>query len=221
MIVTLSTANCQSHPRCQRRVQSIDDILNAILFVDNPCFIVSHVVSIESRGDPLSGGRIHKQISRKLLNGKLIEWHITVERINDPVTPQPNLSRFVSKVTIRVGVAGCVQPTNSQVFAKVRRCQQTIDSAFVITTLIIGVLVRRWRKTGQSEAEPSQQALGLCLVCQTTVVRFQTSHYERVNRMINAIDLWHRGTFDRLESPVLLILGPLLNPLVQYRNLCC
>jgi len=155
VVVTLGTANSQSHPRRQRRVQTIDDILNAILFVDNPCFIVGHVVSIEASGDPLPGGRVRKQVSRKLLDRKLIEWHVAVERVDDPVTPQPNLARLVSKVTVRVGVAGCVEPADSQVFAEVRRCQQTIDRALVIAALRLNALVRRWREAGQSKAESS------------------------------------------------------------------
>ena len=68
------------------------------------------MVAIEPRGDALIERRIRQQIARKLFDDELIERHVAVEGFDHPVAPAPHFPIPIHLVTVRVGIARCIQP---------------------------------------------------------------------------------------------------------------
>jgi hypothetical protein len=87
VVVALGASNRQSQPHRGRRIHAIDDVGCVVLLRDCPALEVNHVIAVEAAGDALFHGRARQQVAGQLLNRELIEWHIAVERLDDPFAP--------------------------------------------------------------------------------------------------------------------------------------
>ena len=99
-----------AHPDVRSRLDTVDDVLGLILLRDRAPLEVDHVIAVESRSDLLLQSGVREQISGQLLRGELIERHIAVESVDDPVTPAPHLAVAVDVVAVCVGVTGQIEP---------------------------------------------------------------------------------------------------------------
>ena len=81
--------------------------------------------------NPLILSRPRQHITGKLLNRELIIRKVAIDRVNDPVTIWPDRPCPVLFVTIRIGIAGEVQPAATPSLTVMRRCEQSIDQSFV------------------------------------------------------------------------------------------
>ena len=61
-------------------------------------------------GDALVCGGIRQQVTGDLFDRELIEWHILIECLDDPVAVGPDRSRVVFFVTIGVRISGEIEP---------------------------------------------------------------------------------------------------------------
>ena len=95
VVVTLRAAERQTEPQRAYCVCSVEDVVDARFFFVPTALTVCHVVAMKARGEPLLGSRVRKQVSGKLLDRKLVERHVGVERGDDPVPPRPVGSRRV------------------------------------------------------------------------------------------------------------------------------
>ena len=91
MVVTASATDRQPEPDGRGRVDAIDDVLDGILFRDDPAFRVAPVVAIESGGDSLFERGARQQVSGNLFDGEAIERHVAVERPDHPVAVAPGV----------------------------------------------------------------------------------------------------------------------------------
>ena len=117
MLVTSGATNGEPKKHRAECVDPIDDVLHTELLFDNAGLVVNHVISIEARRDLLVDRRVRQQITSQLLNRKLVEGHVVVERADDPVTPRPHCPIVVREVAIRVSIASGVQPVDRHVFS--------------------------------------------------------------------------------------------------------
>ena len=74
--------------------------------------------------DLLVASRFVEQITGELLDDKLVEGLIAIERVDDPIAVPPRVgAHVVSLVTERVGVTGEVQPMPAPTFTEMLRRQ--------------------------------------------------------------------------------------------------
>ncbi len=129
--VALGTADRQAQPDDARRADAVDHRVEAEFErVDAPLF-VEHRVAVKARGDPIGNGGTGQHVAGELLDRELVERHPRVDRRNHPVAIRPDRTHAVFFVSVRVGVAGQIQPVPGPAFAVVRRGQQPIDEPLV------------------------------------------------------------------------------------------
>ncbi len=129
--VTLSTADRQAEPRGSGRVDAIDDRFDAKLFLIGSSFLVDQRVAVKAGGDELLGRCVRQQVAGKLFQRELVERHVGVDRVDDPLAVLPNLASRIDREAIRVGVACDVEPMPSMPLAIGRRREQSIHESLV------------------------------------------------------------------------------------------
>ena len=82
-------------------------------------FVGRDVAAVEAGGDLLVERGVGQQVAGELLDGELVERHVPVEGLDDPVAIGPHLAVVVEVDAVRVGVAGGVEPVAAAVLAPV------------------------------------------------------------------------------------------------------
>ena len=161
MVVTTGARHGQAEPDGRGGFEPVGDVLDAVFLVDDAGFAGDHVIPIEAGGDSLGRRRIGQQVARKLLDRKLVERLVAVERLDDPVAPWPNLPRIVAKETVRIGVARGIEPVGRHAFAEVRRSEQSLHHPLVRVGPCIGQkriqFLDRRGQASQVKRYPAQQ----------------------------------------------------------------
>ena len=65
--------------------------------------------------------RLVAEVTGELLDGKLVEWHVGIERVDHPVAPRPVVPGGVSLEPVGIAVARAVEPPHRHPLTKVRR----------------------------------------------------------------------------------------------------
>ena len=131
VVVALGAAERQAEDGFAERFHAIDVVVGEILFGNRAALVRVHVVALEAGGDELGLGAIGQQVAGELLAEELVVGHIRVERVDDPVAPEPHVPAAVDREAVRVGIAGGVEPDEGHAFAEVRAGEQAVDEAFV------------------------------------------------------------------------------------------
>ena len=76
MVVALSTLHGQTHPHGRRGLDAVDDVFDAILFVNCSTLVGGAVVAIEASGNELTRSSIGNQVARQLIDGELVKGHV-------------------------------------------------------------------------------------------------------------------------------------------------
>src|SRR5258708_2751834 len=113
MIVTARAAESESEKGRAGGRHAIDDGLDAVLLEVDPALEIAGSVAVESGGDQLIDSRVRQQVAGELLDRELIEGHIAIEGVDDPVAILPHLAGSVNGVAVGIGVAGDVEPVAS------------------------------------------------------------------------------------------------------------
>ena len=197
MVVALSTANRCPHPDLQRRVDTIDDRRIAKLFVVRSAFAVGECVPVKSGRDELILCRLRQQVSRKLLDRKLVERLVAVERADHPVAIQPDRSFRIVGVARRVCVASQVQPHRRPAFAVRVRREQFVNQFFV--SLRIRVIHKpvspldRWRESRQVETESSDERVPIRLGSRPQPLGLKPFQHESINPVSDSLFVLYLG----------------------------
>ena len=124
MRVAARTPNRQSEPHCAGGLCAIEAGFHTKLFLIRAAFRIGQRLPVKGSGQPLHGSRIGQQVPCDLLNRELVEWHVAIDGVDDPVAPPPGVwSRPIFLVAIRVGIPGQVEPVSTPAFSEVRRLQ--------------------------------------------------------------------------------------------------
>src|SRR5262249_21754168 len=83
VVVTLRATQREAEEDRGRRVDTIEDRLDAELLGINAAFLIDLRVAMEPSRDLLPERRVGQQIARELPNGKLVERQILIEGVND------------------------------------------------------------------------------------------------------------------------------------------
>src|SRR6516165_8080842 len=83
MVVAFGTTHRRAEPGPGYRANTVGGILGQILLRLCASLARHHVQAIKASGDELINSGMGKQIARDLFAGKLVEWHVAVERVDD------------------------------------------------------------------------------------------------------------------------------------------
>ena len=129
--MALGTTDRQAEPGGAGGVGAIDGSFDAELLRVGAAFLVERCVAMEAGRDDLILRGIRQQVARQLLDSELIERHVLVEGVDEPIAPGPDRALAVDGVAVGIGVAGEVEPVAGLTFAIVWRGEQAIDQFFV------------------------------------------------------------------------------------------
>ena len=123
MVVADGAAGRQPQPDLRRRLGAVAGVEDQVLLGDGAAFVGRDVAAVEAGGDLLVERAVGQQIAGQLLDRELVERHVAVEGVDDPVAIGPDLAVVVEVDAVRVGVAGDVEPVAAAMLAPVRRLQ--------------------------------------------------------------------------------------------------
>ena len=226
VVVAAGAPQGQAHPHRPRRRHPVDHVLDQELLGDDAALAVLAVVPVEGGGDALLEGGVGQQIAGDLLDGELVERHVRVVGVNDPVAVAPHRPFGVGLIAARVGVAGRVEPVDGHALAVGGRPQHLVDGVlegvgrvFVEERGHVGLQRRQAR---QVEARPAQQRRPVGLVRRSQPARLEPGEHEVVDGVARPLCVGHRGhrrPLGRDERPVRLPLGTLVDPEPQGLDL--
>src|SRR4029453_10164426 len=123
--------------------------------------LVEHRVAQEAGRNALLERRKRQQITRQLLDGELVEGHIPVEGVDDPVAIRPDRTRQILFKTVGVGITRRVEPPPSPALAVMGRREQPLDQLLIsLGALVVEkpvALFNRGRQTGKIKTEAPDQ----------------------------------------------------------------
>lgn len=76
-------------------------------------------------------GGVGEEVAGELFDGELVERHVGVEGVDDPIAPDPLEGIAVLLEAVAIGVACGVEPRESHEFAVVRGLEESVDDFFV------------------------------------------------------------------------------------------
>src|SRR5204862_1673205 len=110
MVMTLRAADSQAKPDRTYRGSAVHHLLVAELLNLHAAFAVGQCVAMESGSDLLIDSRVWQQIACDLLDGELIERHVTTDGIDHPLAVTPGVwAHVIFFVAVAIGVASQVQ----------------------------------------------------------------------------------------------------------------
>ena len=157
--VALGAAYGEAHPHLHGGVHAILYSRHAELFVVGAAFIIRHRVAMEGGGDDLVLGGIGKQIAGELFGGELVERHVVVQGLDDPIAIKPDVAAQILLIAPGVCVTGEIQPEPRPVFAEVFGTQQSIDIGFEGRSRERVGLFWRGRQACEVQRETARQGL--------------------------------------------------------------
>ena len=123
VVVAAGAPQGQAHPDGAGGRHPVDAVLGEELVDHDAALAVQAVVAVERGGDALVEGGAGQHVARKLLDGELVERHVVVVGVDDPVAPAPHRPLAVGLIAVGVGVAGGVEPLDGHPLAVARRRQ--------------------------------------------------------------------------------------------------
>ena len=222
VVVALPARHRQPEERRRGRLHAIGDVHDLILLGDRAALVVQHVVAVEPGGDQLVGARVRQEVAGEHLDDHLVVRLVPVQRLDQPVAPQPHRPRRVAVIAVRVRVARRVEPRQRHALAVTRRREQAVDRALVRALGVVGQerveLLQGRRDAGQVERRAAQQGLGRCVGSRREPLGLQPREHvpvEVVARPRPVGDVRGRRGVGGHERPMLLPLGPLLDPALE------
>ena len=189
MVVAPRAFKRQPQERGPKRIDSIDDIRDAELFLNDAPLFVLRVESVERGGHALRLRRVGEQIARELPCGKLVERQVVVEGGDHPVAVRPRRTKAIHLIAVRVGIPRQIEPLGRHPLTVARRLEQPVDHPFI--RLRRRVLherfdfTRRRRQSGEIECDATNQPLLGCFRRE----RLQSAFLQRVqDESVDAVD---------------------------------
>ena len=117
MIMALGAFHSQPHPDIPGGFYPIHHIFNPEFLSNDSSLIGGGMVAIKTGGDFLIIRGIREKISGQLLDRKLVEGHIVLVCIQDPVSPGPHISGAIIMKDGSVSVTGRIHPDKGHAFS--------------------------------------------------------------------------------------------------------
>ncbi len=152
--------------------------------------------SIKRRGQNLFLGSRRKQVTCQLVRQELVERQVAVKCANDPISPGPHVTVPIDLVSVRIAIAGHIQPVARQAFSNAFGTKQAIDKPFVGSFVAIVQeridLFERRRYTGQVERDSSYDPLSPSFQRRRQAMSFEVDQDKIVNLVSKPRIILHR-----------------------------
>ena len=162
MIVAHRATGRQRQPSRRHRAGPIDRVSVVVLRVDRSTFARRDIASVEPSGNELIERRFFEEITRELLDGKLIEGQIPIEALDDPIAISPHLSLVVQMQAVGIGIASDIEPVPGHLLAIAVRLQVPIHHFLISLRRGVGQvrldLLGRRRQPSQRKGHASDQS---------------------------------------------------------------
>ena len=219
VVVALGALHGQTHPGLGRGAHPVHGVGHEVLLGNGPALVGVHVVAVEARGDARLGRGVGQEVAGELLQREAIEGQVAREALDQSIAPGPHVATAVDRVAVGVGVARQVEPGHRQAFAVVGGSQEPLDRALVGVLVLVGEelldLARARRQTGQIQAQPPQQRVGVGLRGRAHALGLEAREHEGVDGVAHPGGILDRGHLRALggdEGPVRLPGRPVLDP---------
>ena len=126
------------HPADQFRLGQRGLVAELVQRVDDAAFAGAHVAADVTGADLLLEGCVREEVSGQLLDGEPVEWFVRVKGVDDPLAIRPNVALRVDVITVRIGVAGGVEPELGLVFAITRRIEKPVHQLLIGLRIFVG-----------------------------------------------------------------------------------
>ncbi|EDY22388.1 hypothetical protein CfE428DRAFT_0513 [Chthoniobacter flavus Ellin428] len=154
---------------------------------------------MEAGGDQLRWRGMRQQVAGDLLDGELIERHVSVEGLDHPVAIGPSFDVVIQVHAVRVGIAGGIQPVTRPVLAVVRRGHQLIDQLLVTIHAFVRheLLDERWfrRQAREIQRNPPHERARIGFRRGRQSVAFQFRQREAIDRVAHPLRVFYRRQF--------------------------
>ncbi len=214
VVVALRACERRAEPHGRGRVHAVDDRGEAELLRVRAAFLVHERVAVEARRDPRIERRVGQEVAGELFDRELLEGHVAIERVDDPVAPRPEAAAAVLLVPVRVRVAREVEPSLRHALGVALRGEEAVDGALVgvaIRVALEGVeLGSRRRDPGEVEGDAAQELPLGRLGRGSETLSLEAREDEAVDRVPDPGPVLHvrRRRLDGSDvGPVLLLLG--------------
>jgi len=205
VIVTLRAPEREPEKQRAGGVGAVEDVVHPRLGRVASALAIGHVIAVETGGEDLLGGGIGQEITGELLEGELVEGHVRVEGVDDPIAPWPVATSGVPLEAVGIAVAGAIEPPHGHAFAEVRRGQQGVDHLVEAYSQLFG----RGRQSGEVKGQPAPDRVDFCRRRHFKAVLCQTFRDEVVDG-VGTLRNWFLLRAD--EGPVVAPLCPLEDP---------
>ena len=226
VVVALGAANGGAEEGGADGCRAVNLDVPVVLFGVHTAFRIKHRVSEEAGGDLLLLGGVRQHVTRNLLEGELVERHVAIQCLDDPVAIRPHGAARVFFVAVGVCVPRQIQPHTSPAFAVVVGGEQAIHHSLVrIGAHIFRESVHlsgRWRQANQVEIQAAQECVPGSFGGGRQALFRQTVCHEVVDGVAPCRDYSLRR---RQIRPVFLTgggigpFGALIHPLANLRDL--
>ena len=129
VIVTLGARHRQAEPGRGGGVDPVEQVHEPLLLGDRAAFAVQEVIAVEPAGDLVLGRGPGQEVAGQEPDGELIERHVVVQGLDQPVAPDPLPGVAVLLEAVAVGVAGGIEPGQGHPLAVMRAREQAVDEA--------------------------------------------------------------------------------------------
>src|SRR5207245_3526080 len=147
-------ADGEAEPDGAGGLDAIENRLDAELLGIDAAFLVGEGLARKGGGELVIVSDIRKQIFGELFDRKLIERKIAVDGVDDPVAIFPGVEALgIFFITVRVGVAGLVEPVAAEALAEMGVGEEAVDQLCVGAIRWIGGetigFIKRRRETNK------------------------------------------------------------------------
>ena len=158
VIVALGARHRQAEPGGGGGVDPVEQVHEPLFLGDRAAFPVQEMIAVESAGDLVLGRGPGQEIAGQETDGELIERHVVVQGLDQPVAPDPLPGVAVLLEPVAVGVTGGIEPWQGHPLAVMRAREQAVDEPFVRLRVGVGDegidLLGRRRQPRQVDREP-------------------------------------------------------------------
>ena len=225
VVVALGALERQTQEDLGRGVGAVLGVDRQVLLRDHPALGAGGVAPVEARGDLLVQGRVRQQVAGELLDDKLVEGLVVVQRPHDPVPVRPHGPPVVQVEAVGVGVAGGVEPGPRHVHPVALGGHQPlhlgavggVEPAERHVGVERGRLLRGRGEAGEIQAHPTLERRGVGLGLEREPGGGHGPVEQRVDGVAVFSTLRDRRLDRALEGPVLIPGRALLDPAPQHR----
>ena len=131
VIVTLGARHGQAEPGRGGGVDPVEQVDEALFLGDRAPFSVEEMIAVESAGDLVLDRGIGQEVAGQQADGELIEGHVVVQGLDQPVAPDPLPGVAVLLEAVAVGITGGVEPGQGHPLAVMRAGEQAVHELLV------------------------------------------------------------------------------------------